>query len=178
MDWVYISLAAEASWACRITDELAFHSSWAVHPNLAHIAVSAVPRSDVPECVIFCYPRQPANEQVHPSPCALLIDVIDWFEMTIHVRLSLSFPPFRASCRCCRYPLLCHGLFTVFRLVKKVDGDVPYRPTAEAADAAQVEQDEDDDAIADRRARVRERLRARRAAEAEVLEVEQEDIAK
>lgn len=60
----------------------------------------------------------------------------------------------------------------------EVDGDVPYRPTAEAADAAQVEEDEDDDAIAARRARVRERLRARRAAEAEVLEVEQEDINK
>lgn len=59
-----------------------------------------------------------------------------------------------------------------------VDGDVAYRPTAEAVDAGQVEEDEDDDAIAARRARVRERLRARRAAEAEVLEVEQEEIAK
>lgn len=62
--------------------------------------------------------------------------------------------------------------------ILEVDGDVPYRPTAEAADAAQVEEDEDDDAIAARRARVRERLKARRAAEAEVLEVEQEEIAK
>lgn len=59
-----------------------------------------------------------------------------------------------------------------------VDGDLPYRPTSEAADAGQVEEDEDDDAIAARRARVRERLRARRAAEAEVLEVEQEEVAK
>lgn len=59
-----------------------------------------------------------------------------------------------------------------------VDGDVPYRPTGEAADAGQVEEDEDDDAIAVRRARVRERLRAQRAVEVEVLEVEQEEIAK
>ena len=56
-----------------------------------------------------------------------------------------------------------------------VDGDVAYRPTGEAADAGQVEEDEDDDAIAARRARVRDRLRARRAQEAEVLEVEQEE---
>ncbi|CAM9227041.1 unnamed protein product [Ascophyllum nodosum] len=57
----------------------------------------------------------------------------------------------------------------------EVDGDVAYRPTGEAADAGQVEEDEDDDAIAARRARVRDRLRARRAQEAEVLEVEQEE---
>lgn len=61
---------------------------------------------------------------------------------------------------------------------KAADGDVPYRPTAEAADAGQVEEDEDDDAIAARRARIRERLRARPTEEAEVLEVEQEDIAR
>ncbi|CAM9338873.1 unnamed protein product, partial [Pylaiella littoralis] len=60
----------------------------------------------------------------------------------------------------------------------EADGDVPYRPTAEAADAGQVEEDEDDDAIAARRARIRERLRARPAEEAEVLEVEHEEIAK
>lgn len=63
-------------------------------------------------------------------------------------------------------------------LFEAADGDVPYRPTAEAADAGQVEEDEDDDAIAARRARIRERLRARPTEEAEVLEVEQEDIAK
>ena len=55
---------------------------------------------------------------------------------------------------------------------------MPYRRTAEAADAGQVEEDEDDDAIAARRARIRERLRARPTEEAEVLEVEQDDIAK
>ncbi|CAM9268751.1 unnamed protein product [Choristocarpus tenellus] len=59
-----------------------------------------------------------------------------------------------------------------------VEGDVIYRPTSEAADAGQVEEDEDDDAIAARRARVRERLRARRATEAEVLEVELEEPTK
>eukprot|EP00903_Cladosiphon_okamuranus_P017448 g16072.t1 len=59
----------------------------------------------------------------------------------------------------------------------EADGDVPYRPTAEAADAGHVEEDEDDDAIAARRARIRERLRARPTEEVEVLEVEQEDIA-
>lgn len=61
---------------------------------------------------------------------------------------------------------------------RSADGDVPYRPTAEAADAGQVEEDEDDDAIAARRARIRERLRARPTEEAEVLEVEHEEIAK
>ncbi|CAM9167058.1 unnamed protein product [Scytosiphon promiscuus] len=60
----------------------------------------------------------------------------------------------------------------------EADGDVPYRPTAEAADAGQVEEDEDDDAIAARRARIRERLRARPTEQAEVLEVEHEEIAK
>lgn len=59
-----------------------------------------------------------------------------------------------------------------------VDGDISYRPTAEAAGAGEVEEDEDEDAIAARRARVRDKLRARRAQEAEVLEVEHEEIAK
>lgn len=59
-----------------------------------------------------------------------------------------------------------------------VEGDVAYRRTGEAADAGQIEEDEDDNAIAARRARVRERLKARRAAEAEVLEVEQEELPK
>ncbi|CAM9121390.1 unnamed protein product [Discosporangium mesarthrocarpum] len=58
----------------------------------------------------------------------------------------------------------------------EVEGDVTYRPTSEAADAGQVEEDEDDDAIAARRERVRARLRAR--PEAEVLEVELEEPAK
>lgn len=58
------------------------------------------------------------------------------------------------------------------------DGDVPYRPTGEAAGAGQVEEDEDDDAIAARRARIRERLRARPTEEAEVLEVQQDEMAK
>lgn len=70
------------------------------------------------------------------------------------------------------------NLAGVTLLFGAADGDVPYRPTAEAADAGQVEEDEDDDAIAARRARIRERLRARPTEEAEVLEVEQEDIAK
>lgn len=64
------------------------------------------------------------------------------------------------------------------RICGAADGDVPYRPTAEAADAGQVEEDEDDDAIAARRARIRERLRARPTDKAEVLEVEHEEIAK
>lgn len=70
----------------------------------------------------------------------------------------------------------CLPAFCIF--CEAADGDVPYRPTAEAADAGQVEEDEDDDAIAARRARIRERLRARPTEEAEVLEVEQEDVAK
>lgn len=61
---------------------------------------------------------------------------------------------------------------------RAAEGDVPYRPTGEAADAGQVEEDEDDDAIAARRARIRERLKARPVEEAEVLEVEQEEINK
>lgn len=75
-----------------------------------------------------------------------------------------------------------HGLLVLFSGLiyfwGVADGDVPYRPTAEAADAGQVEEDEDDDAIAARRARIRERLRARPTEEAEVLEVEHEEIAK
>lgn len=67
-----------------------------------------------------------------------------------------------------------YGSFPVVVCHGAVDGDVSYRPTAEAADAGQVEEDEDDDAIAARRARIRERLRARPTEEAEVLEVEQE----
>lgn len=110
------------------------------------------------------------------------------------VMFSLSSSPQPQSVDELREPILLHvvnaclssfpclvGMVVVVLflfLFQQVDGDVPYRPTAEAADAAQVEEDEDDDAIAARRARVRERLRARRAAEAEVLEVEQEDINK
>lgn len=77
-------------------------------------------------------------------------------------------------------PFFCVFGFNLFSGVfcGTADGDVPYRPTAEAADAGQVEEDEDDDAIAARRARIRERLRARPAEEAEVLEVEHEEIAK
>ena len=55
---------------------------------------------------------------------------------------------------------------------------MPYRPTGEAADAGQVEEDEDDDAIAARRARIRERLKSRPIEEAEVLVMEQEEINK
>lgn len=60
----------------------------------------------------------------------------------------------------------------------EAEGDVPYRPTGEAADAGQVEEDEDDDAIAARRARIRERLKSRPIEEAEVLGIEQEEINK
>lgn len=66
----------------------------------------------------------------------------------------------------------------VLTYLRAADGDVPYRPTAEAADAGQVEEDEDDDAIAARRARIRERLRARPTQQPEVLEVEHEEVTK
>ena len=62
--------------------------------------------------------------------------------------------------------------------VRAAEGDVPYRPTGEAADAGQVEEDEDDDAMAARRARIRERLKSRPIEEAEVLGIDQEEINK